>query len=207
MATKRKLTLRERVIATLTVIAIIGAGVYYGFLESFIEDYTITVADIEVAQKDLARQRESLARAPQINAEFESIGQIVLEPQADKTLPQIFTENVNSLCKGMAEITPPEFEAVPQAEDFAYIVISVPNLEGDLQTLAEMLKSFNNSDLLVRDLDISVSGGLFARSRNLKMTVDLAQLVRKDDLEEANRLYVEEEYDKLESRLKAAKKK
>lgn len=178
----RTLTTREKVILALTVLTAVGCGVYYGFLEGFVEDYTTTRDDIVLAKEQLRAQRATLKLGPKIDAPYQEVKDSVLQPKPGKNLQSLLIEELNQICGGKASISTHEVAPVPDAKEFAYMTVRIDRLGGKLKYLTNILKQFHDRNLLLQKLHLRRGSGRAVSNPELSLDITLAQLVRVEHL-------------------------
>ncbi len=194
MAALRPMTVREKAILTVTTVLIIGLGVYYGFLGDFVLDYQTTTDQITRAEKNRNIQLGLLKKGDFIDAEYRKIEDTLPKPQPGKTPQALFTSEIVKFCGAPTpSLDPHTVEPVFEAEEFAYLVINVSRLEGDLNRIIKVLKAIHDRNLLVVDLNIDPTKPV--ANPTLRLSVKIAQLVRVADLEDYDQMDIKKQLD------------
>lgn len=198
MSAERIITAREKFIIFLTVVAVLGAVVWYGFLESYIENWKTVTAAIETTQKTLAAQAKLMAKGNAIDADYKVFESTLPKPQENKKPQSLFDREITNFCGSAVSLATHDVLPVEGALDYAYICVDISRLRGDLPTIAKVLREVHKRNLRVQTLEISP----LSHRANPELDVDLGigQLWREADLDKVDRMKVDE------ARKKAKKK-
>jgi len=192
MPALRPMTTREKGILVITIALALGALIYYGFLGNFIEEYRTTTQEIDVKTRQLEAQNQLLAQGPDTDREFVEVQANLQLSRSDKTPQAIFTEEIAHACGQNTTISPHKVQPVPEANEFAYVVVEVSDLKGDYVRMADLLKAFDTRNWLLLELKLDVPGRA-SENPILEMDARIAKLVRTQDLERKD----QEEINKL----------
>lgn len=185
MAMTRILNSREKAMLGLTVAVAVFLLVYYGFLSGFIGDYRSTTADIVSVEKDLEAQRKVLDQKTEINAQYDEIRESMLQGEQGKSPEAFFTEELAVFCGSNVGISPPQVEPVPEAPEFAFVVLNINGLQGNLERIVEILRGLYQRKLLVEELTIRLAGGArITANPGLELQAKVKKLVREKDLDQ-----------------------
>lgn len=181
-----KMTQREKTILAITMALMLGVGVWYGFLEGFISDYQVVTLELDDMRVKLAKQRRTLSRAERIEKDFEKIAQSLPTSGTGRRPDKVFSEEMEALFRSL-RLPVPEFgknkvEEIPDVDGFSFLVLPINRIRGDLDTIAELLKSFSERNLVLRTLEIKSVGPPL--KRYLEMNAELAQVVRTEDMKD-----------------------
>jgi len=170
----------------ITIATAIGAMIYYGFLVDFVQRYRNVSIDLAAAEADYRTLDLLLATGPRIDARYDAIAASLPKPEPGKRPEMVFTEQIAALCAELGIHPPPTIQPhkaaeVPDARGFAYLVLPVEKIEGDLDKITAVLRGFYERNYIIRELAIGASTR--TRDTRLSMSVHLAQIVRSEDLE------------------------
>lgn len=188
MARQHALTRREKTLAVITAIVVVGAGAYFGFLEDFVTRYRTVRQELQSAGEELNRQRETLREGPRVDAEFAEIEGSLSKPRPGKSLDMAFSEDMENLFRTLGLPTPQlgkdSVEEVPKTAGFSYLTLPILDIRTDLPDLSKLLKSFVERNLLIRKLRIASLGSGVA-TRRLQATIEVAQVIRTEEVSKA----------------------
>lgn len=175
------MTLREKIILVITILIALFAIVYYAYLKNYIAEYRQTTQDIVDEIEERKMQEAILQGQARIERQFNEIRSSVAIRKDDKSPQAAFIEDIAGFVTSTTTISPHWVETVAGAPEYAYLVISISGLRGPYSEITEILKGFNQRQLLIRHLRIQ-------RFRpdsdpSLTLSANLAQLVRVSDLD------------------------
>jgi hypothetical protein len=195
MAAMRPMTIREKVILIVTITLIICLGVYYGFLGDFVLDYQSTNEQIARAQKNRKVQLSLLAKGDAIDAKYRTIEATLPKAEEGRTPQALFTSEIVKFCGAPTpSLDPHDVAPVPEADEFAYLIINIERLEGNLERIVKVLKAINERNLLVQALNLRPTKQV--ESPSLELSVEIAQLVRVTDLERSDQREIKKQLDR-----------
>lgn len=190
----RRLSSREKIIVIITAVLVVCFGIYYGFLAGFIEQYQEVSLNLERARKDYNAAKSLLAGADKIDRQYMAIAASLPTRQPGKSSEAVFTEQVDTLFRGLEIVPQPlikpakDPERVLGAPGYFYLTLPVEGIRGDLNKIVSVFTGLYKQNFLIQSLTIKLEGA-GTRNTELLMNVDVAQIVRAEDLglkDEAN---------------------
>lgn len=192
----RTMTPRERLIFGLTLALGLACLVYYGFLESFLIEYNSVSDSLDKARKQLRSQEALISRGEQIDRRFAEVQDSLPQLKEGRSPESVFTEEISRLCRELGirqpAIEPHEVEPVPDVPDFAYLILPLSRIEGDLAEITHVLHGFYTRNLIVRTLEIETLGTRRGQEQRLTLSGGVAQILRVQDLTEADQALLEQ---------------
>jgi hypothetical protein len=182
MSLVRNMNPRERIMGGVVLALLVCAGVYYGFLLDFVEDFQVVSRDLEKARQDYESLRKLLQTGPRIDRQYEAIAASLPKAEEGKKPEVAFNEEIAAMFRDMGLGRPSiDVEETPPAEveGFSYLILPIKDIRGDLAQVTRILRSFHERGFLIRELNIESEKG---RTFGLPMRVSVAQIVRTEDL-------------------------
>ena len=186
MATTRRLSTREKTILGVTVCVLVAAVAYNGFFAGFLDNYREVSQNLEKARKDYNVAKDLLKNADAVDREYETIAATLSKREPGKRPEMVFTEDVASVCRKLNVMPPPTInphktEPVTGVAGFHYLILPVVGINGDLSKIIAVLLEFYRQHFLIQKLLIKYPP-MGSRRTELTMEVELAQIVRSEDL-------------------------
>jgi len=178
----RNMNPREKIMGGVILALLACAGLYYGFLLDFVDDFQVVSRDLEKARKDYESQRKLLQTGPRIDRQYEAIAASLPKGEEGKKPEVAFNEEIAAMFRDMGLGRPSiDVEETPPAgvEGFSYLILPIKGIKGDLAQVTKTLKSFHERGFLIRELNIQNGT---TRDPSLPMRVSVAQIVRTRDL-------------------------
>lgn len=148
---------REKVLMSLTLVAMLGAVVYSFGLGDYLDQFTSQTDRLESGQKNYVEAIATLQEEGEIEQRYQGIESQVPAAAGGKRLDMVFTEEIVAICRSLGisvpQLDPAEYEDIEGVEDFQFITARL-RTEGNLDTVVKLLKAFQTRGLLFREVDL-----------------------------------------------------
>jgi hypothetical protein len=178
------LTRRERIIVYVTAALVVAVGVYFGYLEGFIDRYQTVSTELIAQTERLERQKSILQEGRAVDEEFAVFEGTLPKPRDGKSPDMVFSEDMEQLFRDLGLPTPDfgkcNVYEIPNVTGSSFQGILIQRVRGDMGTLTKLMKSLAQRNLKIRTLRIRLSGN--PRDRYLEFDIEPAQPIRNEYL-------------------------
>ncbi len=149
---------REKILMLLTIVAALGGAVYSFGLGDFFDELSAQGDKLRTAQEEYVGSIETLKRSARIRREFDRFGEDIMQFGDGQLRPELrFPQEVMNICTQLKiaqpGVEPAGHEVIGGVEDYEFLTVRV-RVSGDLDTIVNLLKTFEIHRLLFREVDL-----------------------------------------------------
>ncbi|MFP4379270.1 MAG: hypothetical protein ACLFUS_02110 [Candidatus Sumerlaeia bacterium] len=182
-----KMTRREQTIFYITMIMGVAAIVYFAYLKSFIADYQQISSELKIARNKMQAQTLALKKGDRVDERFMRLAGSLPRPHAGRPPEVVLSEEMENMFRSLrlrtSEFGRTRIEEIPDVDGFAYLILPIQRVEGNLNTITVLLKSLANRNLIVHELRLDKTVGRLGDD-TITMDVDVAQVIQTESLSE-----------------------
>jgi hypothetical protein len=181
---------RERVILISTLVVVLLALVYHYLLADKLEEITQGPGgDLEVERSIFKRYKNIIEDGRDIREEYEKLvfqGKEKVEGQevGDTFSNQLFELLTTQLNVPAPDLSSYDYEDIEDVDDYVFVELSV-NVQGTFIEMVRLLQNMQSKGLLIKNFSLARRG---LRGGDIKMSVDVARLVKTPDRVKRRRL-------------------
>ena len=173
---------RELRFAYATGAAAVAALLWFYGVKPIVERYTELSANLETEESKFKANRDILSRTSKIEEAYRRV-EATFPAQDDRNPDDAFAEDVDAAAKEILPdkrrtVEPAKTEEIKGVTGYEFLTLNM-GITGDLDSLAQLLKGFDQKGFLIKSLSIQHNRGI--DDKELKLDVSLARIVKTEE--------------------------